>query len=185
MILWKITINSWNKNPDIPTPSSSFATHLKRPKAPCGSWADVFLWSCRAVSWTKWVSGQWQKLGFPKCEESAWWNIMWVNLSAYIYYAKGCLKVVLWTPMWPASPFWKIHKRWKVRFGVTHLQVDRRKSSVGLRDACKDVFLYVVENLQWISRVNEGCMQTQALKTMLFFPGSSFQIVIIDPKVLR
>ena len=108
----------------------------------------------------------------------AWLSKMWrISLVKYhvgeficVYLlCERMLKVVLWTPMWPASPFWKIHKRWKVRFGVTHLQVDRRKSSVGLRDACKDVFLYVVENLQWISRVNEGCMQTQALKTMLFF----------------
>ncbi len=54
--------------------------------------------------------------------------------------------------------------------GMTNLQVDKRNSSVGLGDACKDFFLYVMENLQWISSVNEG---------------SSFRIVIFDPKVLR
>lgn len=125
------------------------------------------------------------KAWLPKCEESAWWNIMWwIYLCIFIMLkdAKSCSM----KPHVTRESLWKIHKRWKVRFGVTHLQVDRRKSSVGLGDACKDFVLYVVENLHWISRVNEGCMQTQALKTMrFFFPGSSFQIVIIDPKVLR
>lgn len=118
------------------------------------------------------------KAWLPKCEESAWWNIMWwIYLRIFIMLkdAKSCSM----KPHVTRESLWKIHKRWKVRFGVTHLQVDRRKSSVGHRWCLQGCFSVCggksTMNLkgQWRVHASTG-LENNAFFSRVVLPNSNY-----------